>query len=101
MHCLGLYSSLFSFRSVLSREGFPVSPSKSTYRLSWGLGVWGLRLLWPPSDSAAILHLQRGQPGLCILNHGILPEADLVAHSFLVLLVGCFQGGSGGANIDL
>lgn len=63
--------------------------------------MWRLRLLWPPLDSAAILHPQRGQPGLCILTHGVLPEADLVAHSFLVLLVGCFQGGSGGANIDL
>lgn len=29
------------------------------------------------------------------------PGADLVAHGFLVLLVGGFQGGSGGANVDL
>lgn len=42
MHCLGLYSSLFSFWSVLSREGFQVSPSKSTYGLSWGLEAEGV-----------------------------------------------------------
>lgn len=53
--------------------------------------------------SAAILHLQR--PALP-RGHGpqlsaTSPRTDLVAHGFLVLLVGGFHLGSGRADVDL
>ena len=62
------------------------------------------RPLWPPSDSAPTSFVSREAAPLHVPGPPaptMRPGADLVAHGFLVLLVGGFQGRSGRANADL
>lgn len=77
--------------------------SKGTERPGWALGMRRPRPLWPPSDSAPTSFVSREAAPLHVPGPtapATRPGADLVAHGFLVLLVGGFQGGSGRANAD-
>lgn len=94
----------FSLPSVPSKEGFVVTFFKQ-HRLSQVARAVNDKATCAalPSDSAVTCHLQRPALHTC---HGSQlpatnPRADLVAYGFLVLLVGGFQWGSGGADADL
>ena len=95
---LRLQSPHFPLLAVPSREGCTVSFFKQQRQMELGSqdhpGLPRLHSRPPPTEAGAA---HAPWPRLPATS----PGADLVAHGFLVLLVGGFQLGSGRADVDL